>query len=99
MPEPPPCPVLVVVVVHLLSLPLLPELPEHAPEVVLPSCVQVDVVDLAASALVANGATATAITTLVTAIANAIFAVLVSNMVQRVKILTYLTNVVQRRGV
>jgi hypothetical protein len=74
--------------VHLFSLPLDPELPEHAPEVgvVPPASSQVDVVDLAASALVANGATATAIATLATAIANAIFAVLVSNMVQRVKI-------------
>ena len=102
MPEPPPCPVLVVVVVvHLLSLPLLPELPEHAPEVgvVPPASSQVDVVDLAASALVANGATANAITTLVTAIANAIFAALVSNIVQCVKILTFLTDVVQRGGV
>ena len=46
-----------------------------------------------------KGATATAIATLATAIANAIFAVLVSNMVQRVKILTYLTDVAQIRGV
>jgi hypothetical protein len=46
--------------VHLLSLPLVPELPEHVPEVVPPEPEQVDVVDLAASALVANGATATA---------------------------------------
>ena len=46
-----------------------------------------------------EGATATAITTLVTAIANAIFAALVSNIVQCVKILTFLTDVVQRGGV
>jgi hypothetical protein len=58
--------------VHLFSLPLVPELPEHAPEVGVlpPSSSQVDVVDLAASALVTNGATATAIATLVTAIAG-----------------------------
>jgi hypothetical protein len=54
--------------VHLFSLPLVPELPGHGPEVV-PSESE-HVVDLAASALVTNGATATAIATLVTAIAG-----------------------------
>jgi hypothetical protein len=57
-----------------LSLPLLPELPEHAPEVEVSPCVQVDVVDLAASALVINiGASPTANTATAANIAIVVF--------------------------
>jgi hypothetical protein len=57
----------VYVVSHLLSLPLLPELPGHEPGLPL----HVDK-DLANAGLDANGATATATITAVTAIANAL---------------------------
>jgi hypothetical protein len=70
VPEPPPCPVLVVS--HLFGL-FASELPGHGP--VDGPCEQV--VDLAASALVTSGASATATITPVIAIANAIFALMV----------------------
>lgn len=63
-PEPPPSPAFVVVVSCLLQFSLLPELPGHGPVPAVGPDEQVVVVTFLASTLVANGATATTITTM-----------------------------------
>ena len=65
----------VYVVSHLLVLPLFPELPRHGPVLSLEL-----VRDLANAGLETNGAAAVTTNTLVTAIANAIFAFMVSGL-------------------
>jgi hypothetical protein len=79
-PEPWPFPAFVIVVSVLPQLPLLPELPGHGPVPAVGPDEQVVVVVFAASAFVANGAIATAIATLATAIVNAIFVFIIPGL-------------------